>query len=75
MNDIAKRAKTLNEQIASDIETLNVANLEQQKTALEAELAKPDAWNDVDSAQNKAQQLSKLTQRIEPWREIEASKR
>lgn len=70
MNDLQKRAEALDKQIADNLQTLNIAGLEKQKAALEAELAKPDAWSDVEAAQHKAQQLSKLTQRIEPWREI-----
>lgn len=72
MNDAHKRAEALAGQVVDDLETLKVDELEAQKAQLEAELAQPDAWNDVDAAQAKAQQLSKLTQQIQPWRELEA---
>lgn len=72
MTDLEKRAETLARQIAEGFATLKIERLEEHKQKLEAELAKPDAWSDAEAAQAKAQQLSKLTQQITPWRELAA---
>lgn len=72
MTELTKRTETLANQIADGFKTLDIEKLEQESVVLEAELGKPDAWNEPETAQAKAQQLSKLTQRINPWRELEA---
>lgn len=71
MNDTSKRAEELSKRIAENMQTLGISALEQEKHALEAELAEPGIWNDVETAQQKAQQLSKVASRAQPWREIE----
>lgn len=71
MTELTKRAETLVSQIADGLQTINADEIERQKTALESELAQPDAWNDAEDAGAKAQQLSKLTQRVAPWRQLE----
>jgi len=72
MTDLEKRAEMLDKQVAEGLKVLKLAQLERQKRELEVELAQPNAWSDAEAAQAKAQQLSKLTQQITPWRELEA---
>lgn len=71
MTDLEKRAETLSVHIVEGLKALKIEQLEKQRSNLEGELAQPDAWNDAQAAQAKAQQLSKLTQQISPWRELE----
>jgi len=72
MTELKKRAAALAEQVAAALKTIEAGKLEAQKTTLENDLAQPDAWNDVEAAQTKAQQLSKLTQQLQPWRDLES---
>lgn len=67
-----KRVATLSTQVADGIQAIHAIDIEQQKSVLEEALAKPDAWDDPEAAQAKARQLSKLTQKVSPWRELEA---
>lgn len=71
MSELEKRADALSVNIADGLKKINAEQLEAQKAVLEANLARPDAWSDPQAAQAKAQQLSKLTQQVGPWRELE----
>ncbi|MBL8159811.1 peptide chain release factor 2 [Candidatus Saccharibacteria bacterium] len=70
MHNLTDRTTALIDGLAKDMASLDVPALTAQAEALEAELAKPEAWNDPDTATRRSQDLAKLRARITPWQEL-----
>lgn len=71
MNDINKRIEALRAKVLKAKDKLHLDKLQHEHDALSADLAAPDAWNDTELAQHKAQRLSTIGQRINPWHDLE----
>lgn len=73
MQDILSRADTLASGAQEAIEKLGLTNLEKEQADLQQQAAAPDFWNDAASAQETMKQLSRLENRISPWRKLQRS--
>lgn len=71
MSELASKTKSLARQITKDLAALKIDELSAQKKQLEAELAQPGVWNNVEVARTKSQQLAAISQRVDPWRALE----
>lgn len=67
MNDALRRVETLHQKVHAAADKLQLDDLLREHDELVAALAEPTAWNDPEAAQAKAQKLSGIKQRIEPW--------
>ncbi|MBA3758670.1 peptide chain release factor 2 [Candidatus Saccharibacteria bacterium] len=71
MQEIIKRAETLNTGVNSAIEKLVLSTLETDLEALRAQTSAIGFWDDNLRAQDVMKKISKLENRITPWRELE----
>jgi peptide chain release factor 2 len=67
MDDLIKKLTTLQEQVGAGLRKLNADKLQAEIAALQAKMAMPDFWNDVQAAQATAQRESRLRNQLEPW--------
>lgn len=70
MQPILKEINKLSEQVHAAISQLQVDEKLAQQNKLEADLAKPDAWNDSNTAQTKSKKLASLKSATEPWENL-----
>jgi peptide chain release factor 2 len=67
MQPLVKRLDSLRQSIASAYEQLAIDDKAKQLTAVEAELASPEIWNNPSYAQEKSKQAAALQSMVEPW--------
>lgn len=69
--DLSDRAKLLAAGIADAIKKLELTKLEEEQNRLQKTAASPEFWDTANEAQETMKQLSKLENRIQPWRNLE----
>ena len=67
MQPLKKRLQVLENNVNQALEILNIAQLNQQITQLEAETNSSDIWNNPTYAQTKLKELAGLKQTVDPW--------
>ena len=67
MNDLEKTLKSLEDDLNSSWQKLNLSEKLLEKEALEKAVAVPEIWNNPKVAQEKNAALSKLSAEVEPW--------
>jgi len=72
MQPLAKRITQLEKEIAEAYERLKIDDKAATATALEADLAAPEAWNNPALAQDKSKQLAALSAMVQPWQTLRA---
>jgi peptide chain release factor 2 len=71
MEDIIKRTEELRDNVAKAIAKLGLDKLEAELAKSRAKSQAPDFWSDNLRAQNVMKRISKLENRVVPWRELE----
>lgn len=72
MDELIKKASELNTSIDDAILKLKLNELETELSKLQIEALEPSFWGDNLKAQEVTKQISKLENRITPWREVES---
>jgi peptide chain release factor 2 len=72
MDELIKKLTSLQEHVRAGLHKLNADKLQAEITALQAKMAAPDFWNNVQEAQATAQRESKLRNQVEPWRTLQS---
>ena len=67
MQDLEKRLSELKGEFLQVYEKLAIADKLALKQSLEKEVAEPDIWKDVATATAKNQELSRLSDEVQPW--------
>jgi len=67
MHELQKRLDSLNEDFLKVYEKLKIDDKIAVMEGLEKEVAEPEIWRDVKVATEKNQELSKLTDEVQPW--------
>ncbi len=67
MQPLKSRLQTLGDQLDAAYERLQLEPKEQELAKLDAELAKPDVWQDPANAESISKQAAGLRAAIEPW--------
>lgn len=67
MQELQKRLETLLEKLMAAWEKLKIAEKLEQIEKLEEEVNEPEIWQNPDLAREKNQELSKLSDEIQPW--------
>jgi peptide chain release factor 2 len=70
-DELASLLKTLQNDISAITLQLQIADAEEKMAAIAKQQQDPTFWDDAQVAQIIMQQLSKLTQKVQPWRELE----
>jgi len=70
MQPLLKRLTTLQADIGAAYEQLAIDAKAAQAAELEAELNRPEAWNNPHQAQEKSKQLAALHAMVEPWQTL-----
>lgn len=68
MQELSKRLIDLEEVFLVAYEKLKIDEKLQRISVLEKEVAEPEIWRNVEEATNKNQELSKLSDEVQPWR-------
>ena len=71
MEQLAKRAKELNDAIKEAINKLQIKQRRARLGELEAEMAQPDFWGDRQKAAEVSKESSNLLSQIEPWESLQ----
>jgi peptide chain release factor 2 len=72
MQDLEKRLSELKGEFLQVYEKLAIADKLALKYTLEKEVAEPDIWKDVATATAKNQELSRLSDEVQPWELLKA---
>lgn len=72
MDDIAKSAQQLQNDVFAVAEQLHIASNVQEMDVLITKQQSPEFWDDTTRAQRDMQRLSKLTQKVSPWQKLMA---
>lgn len=67
MQPLKKRVDGIEQAVDTAFTQLSIAQKKSDAKEIEAELAKPDAWSDSPSAQEKSKKLAGLNQQLQPW--------
>jgi len=67
MQELEKRLDILSENLTAAWDKLLIDEKLAKISALEAEVAEPEIWNNPDVAKEKNQELAKLTEEVDPW--------
>jgi peptide chain release factor 2 len=70
-DELAAQLLALQNDVAALINQLEISKAEEQITNISKEQQNPTFWNDAQTAQQTMQKLSKLTQKVQPLRELE----
>lgn len=70
MDEIAKKLGALIRKVEVGLAAIGADELREQITALQADMSRPDFWQDVLSAQKIVQRESKLRLQLEPWESL-----
>jgi len=71
MEELKKKLAELKSEVRQALDKLQITQLASQHQAQQAEMAKPDFWQDQKKAQRISQQAAGLKRRIEPWQKIQ----
>jgi peptide chain release factor 2 len=71
MESLKKKLDELNAEIAQSFEKLKIVEQARELADREAELAKPDVWDDSQRAQRLSKEAASLKSTIEPWLELQ----
>jgi peptide chain release factor 2 len=72
MEDIKRLAKQLKANIEQALKKIDAPALEAEIKAAQAQMAKPDFWQDNQKAQQTSQRESKLRAQLNPWQRLQA---
>jgi len=72
MQPLLKRIKNLSSQIDVAFTRLTIIDKQENILVLEAELLKPEIWNNPNNAKNKSKQLATLNAIVDPWVTLKA---
>jgi peptide chain release factor 2 len=72
MQPLLKRIKNLSSQIDVAFTRLKIIDKQENILVLEAELLKPEIWNNPNNAKNKSKQLAALNATVDPWITLKA---
>jgi peptide chain release factor 2 len=72
MQPLLKRIKNLSSQIDVAFTRLTIIDKQENILVLEAELLKPEIWNNPNNAKNKSKQLAALNAIVDPWVTLKA---
>lgn len=67
MQPLKKRVDEIGQAVDAAFVQLSITDKKSDAKEIEAELARPDAWSDASSAQEKSKKLAQLNHQIEPW--------
>lgn len=67
MQEIHNQLLSISNNAVNALQRLDAEAVKADIVRLESELAKPEAWQDSNAAQQKSKQLAKLRSKIEPW--------
>lgn len=67
MQPLLKRTTELRDAIMAAYEQLQIDDKQQQKLALETELARPEVWNNPHHAQDQSRKLAAMNALVDPW--------
>lgn len=67
MQPLQKRVDEIGQAVDAAFAQLSIAEKKSNAKEIETELARPDAWSDSSSAQEKSKKLAQLNHQIEPW--------
>lgn len=70
MEPLKKRLAELDTEIQISFDKLKISNQEKLLKTKEAELARPDIWNDSENAQKISKEAATIKNVIEPWLEL-----
>lgn len=70
MHQLRKQAEELLDQIKQAYEQLKIDTKITELSAIDAQLAESDVWNNVERAQRLSKQSAKLRSEIEPWQTL-----
>lgn len=70
-SELSGKLQTLKTAIDAAIKQLAIADAEDAIATITKQQQDPAFWNDAQAAQATMQQLSKFTQKVQPWRELE----
>lgn len=68
VSDFQKRLSTLQSELSSVWDKLQLDDKIQQISALEAEVSDPDIWRNPDHARHQNETLARLNDEVQPWR-------
>jgi peptide chain release factor 2 len=71
MDDLRKQATSLEHDIKTAVQRLNIKELGTQLSELQKQSQAADFWNDSMAAQDVMKQIAKLEARVQPWQHIE----
>lgn len=71
MQELIKKTSLLQSNVTELVAQLAIEQLEAKRALLQTESVDSEFWSSASHAQQVMQQISKLDQRIEPWRDIE----
>ena len=69
--EIIRQLEQLQLQVKDSMRQLDSEKIASEIAAIQKLQQEPDFWGDTTDAQSKMQQLSRLTQTLQPWRELE----
>lgn len=72
MEQAQRSSQELRTELDKALTRLNITQLTQQKSELDALIAQPDFWSNASSAQQIMQRQAKLARRLEPWNVLDA---
>lgn len=72
MQPLEKRVQALRQDVATAYQQLAIDDKAAQLTAIDAELAVPEVWNNPMSAQAKSKQQAALAAMVQPWQTLRA---
>jgi len=70
MDELIKKLTRLQADVAAGLKKLGVEKLQANIADLQAQMAAPDFWQDVQSAQKVAQREAKMRAQLEPWQTL-----
>ncbi|HEY1835448.1 MAG TPA: peptide chain release factor 2 [Candidatus Saccharimonadales bacterium] len=70
MDELQTKAKTLQAEVATALERLDFAKLDEEERRLREQMAAPDFWQDTSKAQAVSKQQASLERRLRPWRDL-----
>jgi len=71
MEQLQKQLKELQKEIEQAADKIGLAELAEHLARLQADMAKPDFWQDATKAQTISKEAASLSRRVEPWQKIQ----
>ncbi|MGH7196254.1 MAG: peptide chain release factor 2 [Candidatus Saccharimonadales bacterium] len=70
MDELIKKAKALHKDVAAGLKKLGADKIQAELDELQTQMAKPDFWQDVITAQKVVQREAKLRTQLDPWQRL-----